>query len=81
MAMAETNSKTFRRSAPSPPFSPATSLWRWGTTLSMTFRNKAPAKIPAVVMSNPKFPPYSKEGRISPSTAAASITPAAKAMT
>ena len=47
----------------------------------MKLSPKAPAKIPATVMSIPHLPPYSIDGKISPSIAAASITPAAKAST
>ena len=44
----------------------------------MRLRHTAPKSIPITVVIKPYFPPYSKEGKISPRTAAASITPAAK---
>ena len=78
MAIAKTNSRTLLRfalwcaSGSSP-----TNLCKCGTNLSMRLRQTAPAKIPATVISIPYFPPYSRDGTISPSTAAASITPAA----
>ena len=56
-------------------------LCKCGTSLSIRFRHNAPAKIPPIVNNSLYFPPNSKEGTISPITAAASITPAAKART
>ena len=46
--------------------------------MSIKLRAKAPAKIPETAYTRPNFPPYSREGIIKPSTAAASITPDAK---
>ena len=46
--------------------------------MSIRFRHSAPVKIPATVTIIPYLPPYSSDGITRPSTAAASITPAAK---
>ena len=56
-------------------------LCKCGTSLSMRFKQSAPAKIPATVIIIPYFPPYSMDGITSPRTAAESITPAAKEST
>ena len=57
-------------------------LCKCGVTLSKRFKQNAPQKMPAIVISKPSLPPpYSNEGSIKPMIAAHSITPAAKERT
>ena len=80
MAIASTNNSTLSRLLLrcSSSLAPE-SLWRWGTSVSAQVTHKAPANTPRIVMGRPFAPPpYSTDGRINPSTAAASMTPEAK---
>ena len=84
MAMASTKSMILlTRSVPSGwlSWSTPTRRCRWGTRRSMRLRASAPQKTPAMVISTANLPPFSREGRIRPMTAADSITPAAKLRT